>query len=324
MPGPLTGPKARGTVRFPFAGALCRYESLRSWLAALALLCAATPSHAANWLEMNFWLSGPRYSGKVPACDDGWALSSIQHKFSSKEGRFWNSNLSITGFDRIHETAYRPMGAGYDPAPFLLGDCDGFRRRPPAGALPDRRGSRPHRRGLGRGMVRGRARPQLGLQPGLPDGAALTELIPFYFLFVLVLFSSRELRSGLPYVSVGASMFPFIRIQLARAAAIAAFALTLFAEPLPPRRRSSGRNSVGAANPGNSTSTFWPCRGRRPSARRRANARRIAARRSSNAATGPIISSCTGCGRNMSAASRANVRSRRRGSTATSCRPCST
>ena len=37
-----------------------------------------------------------------------------------------------------------------------------------------------------------------------------------------------------------------------------------------------------------------------------ANARRIAARRSSNAATGPIISSSMGCGRNMSAASRAN------------------
>ena len=96
-----------------------RLRTLRSWLAALALLCAATPSQAANWLEMNFWLSGPRYSGKVPACDDSWALSTIQHKFSSKEGRFWNSNLSITGFDRIHETGLPAMGAGHDPAALL-------------------------------------------------------------------------------------------------------------------------------------------------------------------------------------------------------------
>jgi hypothetical protein len=34
-------------------------------------------------------------------------------------------------------------------------------------------------------MVRGRSRPQLGLQPGLPDGPTL---VRFYFLFVLVLF----------------------------------------------------------------------------------------------------------------------------------------
>ena len=86
-------------------------RALRSVLAALALLCAATPSHAANWFEMNFWLSGPRYSGKVPACDDGWALSSIQHKFSTKEGRFWNSALSIVGFDRIQRNGLSAMGA---------------------------------------------------------------------------------------------------------------------------------------------------------------------------------------------------------------------
>ena len=56
---------------------------LRSWLAALVFLGAASPSHAANWLEKNFWLSGPRYSGKVPACEDSWALSTIQHRFAT-------------------------------------------------------------------------------------------------------------------------------------------------------------------------------------------------------------------------------------------------
>ena len=91
---------------------------LRFWLAALVFLGATSPSHAANWLEMNFWLSGPRYSGKVPACDDGWALATIQHRFSTKEGRFWSSDLRITAFDRIHETGYRPWAPDTIPRRF--------------------------------------------------------------------------------------------------------------------------------------------------------------------------------------------------------------
>jgi len=91
---------------------------LRSWLAALVFLGAASPSHAANWLEMNFWLSGPRYSGKVPTCEDGWALSTIQHRFSTKEGRFWNSDLRIVAFDRIPETGYRPWAPDAIPRRF--------------------------------------------------------------------------------------------------------------------------------------------------------------------------------------------------------------
>ncbi|MES1154973.1 MAG: hypothetical protein ABUL48_00950 [Pseudorhodoplanes sp.] len=91
---------------------------LRSGLVALALFCAATPLQAANWLEMNFWMSGPRYSGRVPACDSGWALARIQYKFASKEGRFWNSSLSITSFDGIHETGYRPWAQDTIPRRF--------------------------------------------------------------------------------------------------------------------------------------------------------------------------------------------------------------
>ena len=29
---------------------------------------------AANWLELNFYLSGPRYDGYLPACDEDWTL----------------------------------------------------------------------------------------------------------------------------------------------------------------------------------------------------------------------------------------------------------
>jgi hypothetical protein len=108
-----------------------RLGTIRFGLLALAYLCTATPSQAANWLEMNFWLSGPRYSGRLPACDDGMALSTIQHRFATKEGRFWNSALTITGFDRIHETAYRPWNADTIPRRFcsaIATVSDGVRR----------------------------------------------------------------------------------------------------------------------------------------------------------------------------------------------------
>jgi hypothetical protein len=127
----LTGPAGRGTVTSSSAGISMRLRTLLSFIAALAFLCVASPSQAANWLEMNFWMSGPRYSGKVPPCDDGWALSSIQHKFASKEGKFWNSALTITAFDRIHETAYRPWAADTIPRRFCTAIAtvsDGVRR----------------------------------------------------------------------------------------------------------------------------------------------------------------------------------------------------
>jgi hypothetical protein len=67
---------------------------------------AISQASAANWLEKNFWLSGPRYDGVLPACEAG--LDVIAQRFAQKEGRFWNSNLQIMGFDRVRETAFRP------------------------------------------------------------------------------------------------------------------------------------------------------------------------------------------------------------------------
>jgi len=77
---------------------------------------AVAPVHAANWLEMNFYLSGPRYDGVVPECDS--ALGWIASRFSTKEGRFWNSDLSITGFDSVRETAFRPWANNTIPRRF--------------------------------------------------------------------------------------------------------------------------------------------------------------------------------------------------------------
>ena len=80
---------------------------LRSLLAiSFFAISAISQASAASWLEKNFWLSGPRYDGVLPACEAG--LDVIAQRFAQKEGRFWNSNLQILGFDRVRETAFRP------------------------------------------------------------------------------------------------------------------------------------------------------------------------------------------------------------------------
>ena len=87
---------------------------------ATALVAAAGsgPASAANVFELNFWLSGPRYDAVVPLCDTPWALGKIQSRFATKEGRFWDSDLKILGFDRVREVAFRPWAADTIPRRF--------------------------------------------------------------------------------------------------------------------------------------------------------------------------------------------------------------
>ena len=93
-----------------------------SWFAlALAVVAAAMPAgpaSAASILELNFWLSGPRYDGVLPPCDSPAALDTIASRFAQKEGRFWNSNLTIQGYERIRETAFRPWAPNTIPRRF--------------------------------------------------------------------------------------------------------------------------------------------------------------------------------------------------------------
>ena len=72
------------------------YTLLKSFglVAALALLASGslfvsgTPAQAANPLELNFGLFGPRYDGRVAECER--ALSTITSQFQEKESTFWN------------------------------------------------------------------------------------------------------------------------------------------------------------------------------------------------------------------------------------------
>lgn len=96
--------------------------SVRRACLVLAVVAAALgwlpQAKAANWLEQNFWMSGPRYSGNLPACDSGWALGTIRLRFSGKEFAFWNSGLGIVQFDDVQETANRPWAQDTIPRRF--------------------------------------------------------------------------------------------------------------------------------------------------------------------------------------------------------------
>jgi hypothetical protein len=83
--------------------------------AAAAAALPAGRADAANWLEMNFYLSGPRYDGVLPPCDTPAALGKIASKFNERENTFWNTDLRILGFDKIRETAFRPWAANSIP-----------------------------------------------------------------------------------------------------------------------------------------------------------------------------------------------------------------
>ena len=86
----------------------------------LGLLASGQAAQAANPLELNFWLSGPNYDGRVKECEA--ALGTITTEFWEKESSFWNSSLRITGYGQIHETAFRPWQSDNIPRRFCSAD----------------------------------------------------------------------------------------------------------------------------------------------------------------------------------------------------------
>lgn len=96
--------------RFGAAGALA---------ATLGIMASAQTAQAANPLELNFWLSGPRYDGRVATCDQ--ALSAISSQFQEKESTYWNSSLVITRYSNVHEIAFRPWQSDNIPRRYCTG-----------------------------------------------------------------------------------------------------------------------------------------------------------------------------------------------------------
>jgi hypothetical protein len=127
----LTSSGLRGTVRpsqtrtlgLPMRALSTSLKSLR-FAAVIGLMFGALSlgeARAANPLELNFWLSGPRYDGLVADCDK--ALPTIATQFWEKESSFWNSSLKITGFSAIHEIAFRPWQSDNIPRRYCTGQA---------------------------------------------------------------------------------------------------------------------------------------------------------------------------------------------------------
>ena len=83
-------------------------------------LSALAPAKAASPLELNFWLSGPRYDGQLAVCER--ALGTITHDFGEKESTFWNSSLQITAYGDIREVAFRPWQSDNIPRRYCSAD----------------------------------------------------------------------------------------------------------------------------------------------------------------------------------------------------------
>jgi hypothetical protein len=80
------------------------------------LMFSAASAGAASLLEENFYLSGPRYDGKLPPCEV--PLRQIKEDFDVKEHRFWNSDLTIVKFEGVQEVAFRPWAPDTIPRRF--------------------------------------------------------------------------------------------------------------------------------------------------------------------------------------------------------------
>lgn len=90
-----------------------------SWIVGiLSVAATAMPAQSANWLEMNFGLIGPRYDGRLPACNNSLVLAKIDFRFWAKEIRFWDPRLRISGFGEVQQVAYRPWGEDAIPRRF--------------------------------------------------------------------------------------------------------------------------------------------------------------------------------------------------------------
>lgn len=72
------------------------------------------------------------FDADIPGCQDPGVLEKVSTQFAEKESKFWNSSLTILGFERIERTAWRPWGLDFYPRRFCTAvatTSDGVRRR---------------------------------------------------------------------------------------------------------------------------------------------------------------------------------------------------
>ena len=98
-------------------------EKTRPWRRArrpVRPACVGPAAQAANPLELNFWLSGPRYDGRVAECEG--ALGTITSQFRERKAGSGIPTLRITGYGGVHETAFRPWQSDNIPRRYCSAD----------------------------------------------------------------------------------------------------------------------------------------------------------------------------------------------------------
>lgn len=72
------------------------------------------------------------FDADIPGCQDTGVLDEVASRFAEKETQFWNSSLTITGYERIERTAWRPWGIDFIPRRYCTAVAllsDGVKRR---------------------------------------------------------------------------------------------------------------------------------------------------------------------------------------------------
>jgi hypothetical protein len=86
----------------------------------LGLFACGQTARAANLLELDFWLSGPKYDGRLADCQA--AIKTVTAQFQEKERTYWNSKLRITSYGQVQETAFRPWQSDNIPRRYCSAD----------------------------------------------------------------------------------------------------------------------------------------------------------------------------------------------------------
>ena len=72
------------------------------------------------------------FDANIPGCQEAKVLEELSSQFAEKESQYWNSSLTIVGFDHIERTAWRPWGLDFYPRRFCSATAttsDGVRRK---------------------------------------------------------------------------------------------------------------------------------------------------------------------------------------------------
>ena len=109
----------------------------RAITAILATGCGLGIQLSSGWAESGSRDDPPAevrvspFSGVLQPCDDPGMLDQIAIDFARRELEFWNSSLTISGFERIVEIGYRLNGQTYIPRRYCQAEArfsDGLRR----------------------------------------------------------------------------------------------------------------------------------------------------------------------------------------------------